>query len=459
VNIGDAARIPEVIGRFRIEAVLGRGAMGVIYKAHDPVLDRPVAVKLVRADLLDGNERADYLERFRREAQAAGRCVHPNVVAVYDFELHEGNPFIAMEFVEGESLARKLAGGARFPSAEAARVIGQVLDALDCAHRMGIVHRDVKPANILLPPDGPLKVTDFGISLLAGSELTQIGSVVGTPSYMSPEQCRGEPVDARSDLFSAGAVLHEMLAGERPFKGRNYAEIVQLVLNDPPGDLTPYLTPEAIGLKGVVERALAKRPKERFVSARAMRRALDIAMRGATEPEGTVMAPAPAVPIPAPIGTLPFDPALIIALESSLARLVGPIARVLLRQAAREARSPEALCAAVAASLDPSVRAEFMRAAAGRLATGTQVSKADFGTSSPGTERVGATQPSPAVTFVGPAEVERAIRALTRHVGPIARVLVRRALQAAKSRQEFVNELAGHIETVRDRAAFLREMS
>jgi eukaryotic-like serine/threonine-protein kinase len=160
--------------------------MGLIYLAHDPAIDRKVAIKLIRADLLGGEERADYVARFQHEAQAAGRCAHPNIVAVYDFSLHEGNPYLAMEYVEGRNLSEVLAGSGRFPPPAAVALIGQVLDALACAHGLGIVHRDVKPANILLLPDRRVKMTDFGISRLDTSGLTQTGSVIGTPSYMSP---------------------------------------------------------------------------------------------------------------------------------------------------------------------------------------------------------------------------------------------------------------------------------
>ena len=158
--------------------------MGVIYAAHDPVIDRKVAIKLIRADLLSGEEHADYVARFQREARAAGRCTHPNIVAIYDFAVHEGNPFLAMEYVEASDLRQVLAQSKRLPTPEAIAVIGQVLDALGCAHELGIVHRDVKPANILLLANGRVKMTDFGISRLESSELTRDGSVVGTPSYM-----------------------------------------------------------------------------------------------------------------------------------------------------------------------------------------------------------------------------------------------------------------------------------
>jgi eukaryotic-like serine/threonine-protein kinase len=198
------ATLPPHIGRYRVRRELGRGAMGMVYQAEDPDIGRTVAIKLVRADLLQGRDRDEFLVRFRHEARAAGRCTHPNIVALYDLAQHEGNPFLAMEYVNGIDLAQALRKRGRFTPEEAVATVTQVLDALGAAHAAGTVHRDVKPANILLQPNGHVKVTDFGISHLSTSDLTQHGAVLGTLTYMSPEQCCGEDIDFRSDLFSAG---------------------------------------------------------------------------------------------------------------------------------------------------------------------------------------------------------------------------------------------------------------
>jgi serine/threonine-protein kinase len=315
-----------VIGRYHVERALGRGAMGVIYQAHDPVIDRKVAIKLIRADLLGSEERAEFLARFRHEAQAAGRCAHPNIVAIYDYAMHEGNPFLAMEYVEGINLGQVLAQSGPFAPPVAVEVIVQVLDALACAHALGIVHRDVKPANILLLPDGRVKMTDFGISRLDTSALTQAGSVIGTPSYMSPEQCRGDPVDARSDLFSAGVVLFELLSGRKPFTGANFTETALQVINQAPPTL-PVQVPDWLVL--VVEHALAKPPEERFASAAEMAAAI----RRAPAPvnDRTVIVPRPqTAPAEPTIGTVSRKLAL--DGERELAVHLGPIARVLVRR-------------------------------------------------------------------------------------------------------------------------------
>src|SRR5580658_1450815 len=218
--------LPATIGRYRVDHQLGRGAMGVVYKGHDPEIDRPVAIKLVRMDLLESGRREDYLARFRREVQAAARCLHPNIVAIYDFGSHEGEPFFVMEFVDARPLDETLPKDAGIDPQVAGGIVLQLLDALAGAHALGVTHRDIKPANLLLGADGRIKVMDFGISRITTSHLTQIGAVMGTPRYMSPEQIRGDEVDARSDIFSTGAVLHELLAGRTPFTGKGLEEVM-----------------------------------------------------------------------------------------------------------------------------------------------------------------------------------------------------------------------------------------
>jgi eukaryotic-like serine/threonine-protein kinase len=445
---------PERIGRYQIEAVLGRGGMGVVYKAYDPQIDRPVALKLVRADLLDGDERADYLERLRREAQAAGRCTHPNIVALYDYSMHEGNPFLVMEYVRGMSVAQALARGTRFRQDEAVFIVGQLLEGLGCAHGLGVVHRDVKPANILLVEDGRVKVTDFGLSRIGGSTLTQTGSLMGTPSYMSPEQCRGDEADYRSDLFSAGVVLHEMLAGERPFPGRDVTVLIKQILYDEPPDLKG-IVPDYLAAS--VRRALAKRPEDRFPSAAAMRAALHL--RQATADELTVVRPGAVSHADQP-GQSWVDEQALTTLQRRLARHVGPIAKVLVSGAVRNAPNPEALFELLAKSIEnPDERQVFLREArkefgsAGSSTRISQPSRVDLTGVTPTTGRILPADPSSAIaqSAIDLAQIE-----LSRLIGPIARVLVKRALVSSSTPAELWTTLAEHIERPEDRAAFLR---
>jgi serine/threonine-protein kinase len=254
------------LGRFEVRRELGKGAMGVVYEGHDPMIDRVVALKTIRAENLQGEDAQEQLARFRREAQAAGRLTHPNIVAIYDFGEDSGTYFIAMEFVKGRELQDILEHNERFAMHDIVRVMSQLLAALDYSHRNGVVHRDIKPSNIIILPDGTAKVADFGIARVESSNLTQAGMVLGTPSYMSPEQFMGQTVDGRSDLFSAGVILYQLLTGEKPFTG-SVTTIMHKVLQEeplPPSTLNVQV-PRAFDT--VMKKALAKRPDERYQTA------------------------------------------------------------------------------------------------------------------------------------------------------------------------------------------------
>ncbi|HJQ64361.1 MAG TPA: serine/threonine-protein kinase, partial [Burkholderiales bacterium] len=219
------------IGKYEIRRELGKGAMGVVYEGYDPVIERTVAIKTIRPEQLERTQAAEILTRFKREAQAAGRLNHPHIVAIYDYGevVPEGElardasggqvAYIAMEFIKGRELKDYFDGNERFGMKEAERIMGELLAALDHAHKNGVVHRDMKPANVILLADGTVKVADFGIARIETSELTQAGTMLGTPAYMSPEQFLGQPVDGRSDIFSCGVMLYQFLTGEKPFTG------------------------------------------------------------------------------------------------------------------------------------------------------------------------------------------------------------------------------------------------
>jgi len=272
----------EKLGKYQILGELGRGAMGVVYQGFDPGIERNVAIKTVRKDMMiadDPDATRTQIERFRREAQAAGRMNHPNIVGVYEYGEDGDTAFIAMEFIAGRSLKDYFDASERFDIKEIVRIMGDLLSALEYSHRNGIVHRDIKPANIMITDAGEVKITDFGIARIESSSLTQAGAVLGTPSYMSPEQFMGQRVDARSDLFSAGGVLYQFLTGEKPFTG-SLTTIMHKVLNstpEPPSLLNVSIPRE---FDQVVNKAMAKRPDERYQSAAEFNRAL----KGASEP-------------------------------------------------------------------------------------------------------------------------------------------------------------------------------
>ena len=258
--------VKQQIGRYEILEEIGRGAMGVVFKARDPLIGRAVAVKTITAGVA---ESADLLPRFYREAQAAGGLQHPNIVTIYELAESGGAPFIAMEYLEGESLEKLIARKPVLPLATRVGYVLQACRALDYAHRRGVIHRDVKPANIVVTRDGIVKVVDFGIARLADTSATQTGMLLGTLAYMSPEQLRGRSADARSDIWALGVVLYELLAYERPFNGENHAALLVSILQNEPPSIRQSV-PECPGaLERVVSKSLRKNENERYPSMEA----------------------------------------------------------------------------------------------------------------------------------------------------------------------------------------------
>ncbi len=315
------------LGKYQLRRELGKGAMGVVYEGYDPVIERVVAIKTILPSQLKGGEVNEVLARFKREAQAAGRLNHQGIVAVYDYGevLAETDhtmvagaqppmgggqrvAFIAMEYVQGRELRDFFEADERFPLKQVERLMVEMLDALDHAHSKGVTHRDMKPANLIVLADGRIKVADFGIARLETSELTQAGTILGTPSYMSPEQFMGQTVDGRSDLFSCGVILYQFLTGEKPFTG-NTTTIMYKVLREEP--LAPSTLNSALPAvwDAVVKKAIAKVPADRFqtasefsdaIKAAAMRRSDDPTFvgsySGANNPDVTALKPPPASP-------------------------------------------------------------------------------------------------------------------------------------------------------------------
>ncbi len=258
--------LPEKIGKYEIQEALGRGGVGVVYKAFDPSIARSVAIKAITRDSLAAGELKHVMDRFRHEAQAVGRLVHPRIVQIYDYGEDEQVAYIVMELVNGKTLHQHLAQETRYEIREVGEIIRQVLDGIGYAHAQGVVHRDIKPSNIMINNDGRIKISDFGIARLESSDLTQVGEVLGTPHYMAPEQFLGSGIDKPADLFSIGVIAYELLVGRKPFIGTT-AAVMQQVLNERPADpsrLNPRLSPL---MDRVLQKALAKKSEERFQSA------------------------------------------------------------------------------------------------------------------------------------------------------------------------------------------------
>jgi serine/threonine-protein kinase len=456
--IRSGARPPEFCGRYRIAEILGRGAMGVVYKAHDPLLDRDVALKLIKTDLLDADERSDYLGRFMREAQAAARCAHRGIVGVYDFSENDGSPFIVMEFVNGPDLRRMMRDGGAQTPARAVPIMLQILDALDHAHRLGIVHRDIKPPNILVPRPDEVKIADFGIARLGTGQATQAGVIVGTPQYMAPEQARGDAVDLRADLFSAAAVFLEMLTGKAAFGGDSYAAILGQVLHGEPQVPASANASQHPELYAVLRRALAKASADRFGSAAEFAAALRHAavLPAPQRHDTTGDAAADDNTVYQPPGRH-LDAMVVEQAEKDLATFIGPLAKVFVRQLATSATSAGELYQSLGAKIaNEADRTSFMRRAQAAPATAEPAHPADSGSH---TGTAPGSLAAPGVSIV-PSEMQVAAQtALTLFLGPIAKVLVRQAVSQAHTSDEFFDRLAGHLTRDEDRAAFRRQLS
>ena len=291
---------PAQLGKYEIRREIGRGAMGVVYEAFDPTIGRAVAIKVFRPGTSVAASADEMDARFRREAQVAGRLSHPNLVVVHEFGegTVEGTvvPYIVMELVRGTDLKALLASRGRLTLAEIARVMNDLLAALQHAHERDVVHRDIKPANLMrCDDDGRIKVTDFGIAKTGDSELTRTGELLGTAAYMSPEQVTGAPVDLRTDIYSAGVILYQLLTGEPPFSGGSTTSVIQKILNQEP--VAPSVLNVTIprALDDVVRQAMAKKPSARFASASSFARAITAAIDASGNDGTTIVSPPPVV--------------------------------------------------------------------------------------------------------------------------------------------------------------------
>jgi eukaryotic-like serine/threonine-protein kinase len=473
---GSNSALPTRIGRYQVEGVLGRGAMGTVYLASDPHIQRKVALKTIRTELLRGDaggaagtSSADLPARFVNEARAAGRLVHPNIVSVFDYGEADGVAYIALEYVPGENLAQRLAqhadAGIVMPLMPALIWFSQLLDALAYAHESGVIHRDIKPANLLITSRGECKVTDFGIAQLDSGRLTQAGMLIGTPSYMSPEQYSGASIDARSDLFSAGVVLYEMLTGVSPFAG-TAAAMMHRIMNEMPR--APSIRAEGVPteLDAMVQKALAKRPEDRYPSAQSWRLALLALLERLTphpDPERTVlMAPRMRQALDPPqsaalthAGQVDWPAELLARLEQSLAMHVGPVASLLVRRAAAQAASSQMLATQLARHLPDDAAREKLRTLLDR-----HTSTTDQGSARSGGKPSGTSRPRTASTAGSPVDAERVDAAASRlasYIGPIARIVAERAARGADE-ATFYARLAEALPASVDKQSVLRAL-
>jgi serine/threonine protein kinase len=388
--------LPQKLGKYEVRREVGRGGMGIVYEGFDPLIGRRVALKTFIQQYLDNTQEDNLLARLQREAQAGGRLNHPHIIAVFDYgeetikDAHGDDvrsAFIAMEFVEGRSLQNYFEANERFSLKQIERIMSELLDALGYSHAHGVVHRDIKPANIILLADGSVKVGDFGVARIEASTLTQAGTVLGSPRFMSPEQFMGQTVDGRSDLYSAGIVLYQLLTGDVPFTGE-FTTIMHRVLNEqaPPPTALNVQVPKMFD--DLMLCALAKRPDERFQTAAAFKAAMSAAM----------IAPAVNEPKPAltPDKTQLRQTTVKLAPRHTMSAAIVAVLTVLIAAAAAYyfLRSPQR-----AGSADASSSAG--EKAAQTAATGQTGQKAPAGETGPSTQ----TGPAASAVPPGPAAV------------------------------------------------------
>ena len=271
------------LGRYQIRGVLGKGAMGLVYDGHDATLNRRVAIKTIQTRDLDEATAQHYEKRFQREVRAVARLNHPHIVQVYDFGTESDLAYIVMEYIEGKELKDYLDAKEPFDLATIFRLMGELLDALHVAHEAGVIHRDVKPANVMLDAGKHAKLTDFGVARItegdaAAADMTRAGAMIGTPSYMSPEQIQGQAIDRRTDIFSAGILFYQLLTGRKPFEGAGFPLAKKIVQDDPEPPSSLVQVPAAVDR--VLAKALAKAPERRYPSARAFAEALQLVREG-----------------------------------------------------------------------------------------------------------------------------------------------------------------------------------
>ncbi len=469
----DVMTHPQQIGKYAIHRTLGQGAMGMVYEGFDPIIERKVAIKTILAEhLADGG--ASAIARFKREAQAGGRLQHPGIVAVHEYGEDLNFAYIVMEYVEGVELRKLMRERGRFDLSDSLEVMRQLLTALDYSHEHGVVHRDIKPANVMVLKGLKIKVMDFGIARIQSSSMTQVGTVLGTPTHMAPEQLMGDTADGRTDLWAAGVIFYELLTGRSPFAADSPAAVMHRVMQGdplPPSRLAADVSPV---LDQVLSKALTKSADLRYQSANEFSQALaeavvamsadpTIALTVAGANQGsamgrsvwqqqTVVDPARAVE-PAVMLALPAQTWAVI--ESLLTELIGPMARHVMRSTAGHVHSVAEFYATLVDKIPDAQQREGFRARLGRLPNQGDVSTLPNAgmTTPPG----GRSQPRQQFAFDA-AALARAEKQLAHHVGPLAKVLIKRAANDSGNLAELHRKLADLIDSEPQRQEFLQSL-
>lgn len=425
---------PETVGKYVIDGVLGQGAMGVVYSGRDPDIDREVAIKTVHSYLIDDDGRSEWLERFAREARAAGRVLHPNLVTVFDYLQQDGAPFLVMENVKAVTLEDRLRTSPWPDLAEVHDIAHQILKGLKAIHAEGIVHRDLKPANVMVTEDGVVKLADFGVARLSSVETTGAG-MIGTPSYMSPEQFLGGAIDQRADLFACGVLLYIMITGRKPYPSLDLNELMATVQQGnakPPLEIVPGIP---VALNDLILKALEPDPDQRFPDASAMREALSDALsaqNAGLKTDSTRVKSLDANRHSA-IATMLEKISLgtLAQIEKTLIGKLGPMGRVIAQRAAAGSSTTEQMVDRILLEVTDAGDRAPLRDALMKALSGSATS---------------------------PVLLDRTHQALCDllkpHLGPIAPILVKRHAKGAGSIEDLVESLCNEIGDAGERSAF-----
>jgi serine/threonine-protein kinase len=414
---------PDILGKYQIQTILGKGKMGIVYLGLDPDIDRKVAIKVLHPHLCEGEAGQDFVRRFRREAQAAARSFHTNIVTVFELGKHQETDFIVMEYVEGEELQDAIDSDYCFSEDEVIFITSSILKALASAHAQGIIHRDIKPANILLMDDGNVKVADFGVAKLNSFDQTMQGSAVGTPSYMSPESLKGQAVTHLTDIYSVGAVMLQMLTGERIKADKLYPlQLNEFMTESLAGERGLKISP---ALKNLVCKAMSEDPESRPESALSLYQALE--KLSASSAAG-----------------FKCDDETQQKLIHILASHVGPIAPVLLKKALLKAKTTEDLAIALSRSVDDAQESEEILAEARAILKKLSFTNDVF---------INSNQ----LLMCDEGTQAKLVEVLRPYLGPISPVLVKKGLLHATDHESLLTTLALAIDDDKESNEFLEK--
>lgn len=434
---GQQTAAPQMVGKYQIDGVLGQGAMGVVYAGHDPDIDRQVAIKTVHGHLINAEGSDDWLDRFAREARAAGRVLHPNLVTVFDYLQQDGAPYLVMERIAADTLEARLRAGPPPAIGEVHDILRQMLSGLAAIHAQGIVHRDLKPANVMLTADGHVKLADFGVARITTLEATVAG-MIGTPSYMAPEQFAGRSIDARADIFACGVLLYLMVTGKKPYAEKDLTALMAAVQA---GNAT---APNALvsnipdPLNDLILKAMAPDPADRFQDAASMSEALASALPrdlASVQPDFTVVvAKDPVAPSAAKTMVEKISPDTLSEVSRILTEKLGPMGKVIAKRAAQDCTSTDTMVEAALRELGGYADKDAL--------------KRDL--------RAALDAPQPATSAGVQSQAQTALSDLLKpHLGPITPVLVKRHAARATNLPDLVQRLGNEISDPVERDRFL----